>query len=134
MSYRRPLTLQQIFTEVVDILGRPNKHFYKNLAKFATDPKEKAELKKLVGDDEESKKAYKALTDETVTYVDILNKLGTQYQAYDVLSNGKLRSGIKEFSNWPTLPQLYIDGEFVGGCDICVEMFESGELAKKLDN
>ena len=66
--------------------------------------------------------------------VDILNKLGTQYQAYDVLSNGKLRSGIKEFSNWPTLPQLYIDGEFVGGCDICVEMFESGELAKKLDN
>ena len=66
--------------------------------------------------------------------VDILNKLGTQYQAYDVLSNGKLRSGIKEFSNWPTLPQLYIDGEFVGGCDFCVEMFESGELAKKLDN
>ena len=66
--------------------------------------------------------------------VDILNKLGTQYQAYDVLSNGKLRSGNKEFSNWPTLPQLYIDGEFVGGCDICVEMFESGELAKKLDN
>ena len=66
--------------------------------------------------------------------VDILNKLGTQYQAYDVLSNGKLRSGIKEFSIWPTLPQLYIDGEFVGGCDICVEMFESGELAKKLDN
>ncbi|MBT89256.1 MAG: monothiol glutaredoxin, Grx4 family [Spirochaetales bacterium] len=66
--------------------------------------------------------------------VDILNKLEVRYQSYDVLSDPKLRSGIKEFSNWPTLPQLYIDGEFVGGCDICVEMFENGELAKKLDN
>jgi monothiol glutaredoxin len=66
--------------------------------------------------------------------VDILNKLEARYQSYDVLSDPKLRSGIKEFSNWPTLPQLYIDGEFVGGCDICVEMFENGELAKKLDN
>ena len=64
--------------------------------------------------------------------VDILNKLEVQYQAHDVLSHPKLRSGIKEFSNWPTLPQLYIDGEFVGGCDIVKEMFESGELKKLL--
>ena len=58
----------------MDILGRPNKHFYKNLARFATDEAEKAELQLLVTDSEEGKAAYKALADETVTYVDILQK------------------------------------------------------------
>ena len=66
--------------------------------------------------------------------VQILNSFKIEYKTFDVLSDEGLRSGIKEFSNWPTLPQLYINGEFVGGCDICVEMFENGELAKKLND
>lgn len=65
--------------------------------------------------------------------VDILNKINVPYQTYDVLSDEDLRSGIKEFSSWPTIPQLYIDGEFIGGCDICIEMSENGDLAKKLN-
>ncbi|CAD7948280.1 unnamed protein product [Amoebophrya sp. A120] len=74
MAFRRPLTVMQMFTEIIDILGRPNKHFYKNLARFATDEKEKKELQLLIEDSEEGKKAYKAMADETVTYVDVLNK------------------------------------------------------------
>ncbi|HIC77531.1 MAG TPA: Grx4 family monothiol glutaredoxin [Candidatus Dadabacteria bacterium] len=66
--------------------------------------------------------------------VEMLNSLQVEYKTYDVISDADLRSGIKEFSNWPTLPQLYIGGEFVGGCDICVEMFENGELAQKLND
>ena len=65
--------------------------------------------------------------------VQILNSFKIEYKTFDVLPDEGLRSGIKEFSNWPTLPQLYINGEFVGGCDICIEMFENGELAKKLN-
>ncbi|MBT3475580.1 Grx4 family monothiol glutaredoxin [bacterium] len=66
--------------------------------------------------------------------IEILNNLNVPYQTYDILSDEDLRSGIKEFSNWPTIPQLYINKEFVGGCDICIEMSENGELAKKLNN
>lgn len=66
--------------------------------------------------------------------VEMLNSLQVEYKTYDVISDADLRSGIKEFSNWPTLPQLYIGGEFVGGCDICVEMIENGELAQKLND
>ena len=60
--------------------------------------------------------------------VQILSQLGVKFQAYDVLQDPELRQGIKEFSNWPTIPQLYVKGEFVGGCDIVREMFESDEL------
>jgi len=74
VSYRRPLDAMQIFTEVVDILGRPSRHFYKGLARFATDPKEKQELEMLVSDTPEGKEAYMALVAETVNYVDVLNK------------------------------------------------------------
>ena len=66
--------------------------------------------------------------------IEILNNLNVPYQTYDVLSDEDLRSGIKEFSSWPTIPQLYIDGEFVGGCDICIEMSENRDLAKKLNS
>ena len=66
--------------------------------------------------------------------IEILNNLNVPYQTYDILSDEDLRSGIKEFSSWPTIPQLYINKEFVGGCDICIEMSENGELAKKLNN
>ena len=62
------------------------------------------------------------------TVVQILKHMGVNFQSYDVLQDEKLREGIKSFSNWPTIPQLYVNNEFVGGCDIIREMFESGEL------
>ena len=60
--------------------------------------------------------------------VQILTRLGVKFKAADVLSDADLRQGIKEYSNWPTIPQLYVKGEFIGGCDIVTEMFEAGEL------
>ena len=65
--------------------------------------------------------------------VQILDYLGVRYKGLNVLDSDDLRSGIKTFSNWPTIPQLYVKGEFVGGCDIVTEMFQSGELATLLD-
>lgn len=62
------------------------------------------------------------------TVVQILKHIGVEFQYYDVLQDEKLREGIKSFSNWPTIPQLYVNNEFVGGCDIIKEMFEAGEL------
>ena len=59
---------------------------------------------------------------------EILKRLGVEFQTYDVLQDAALREGIKQFSNWPTIPQLYVNGEFVGGCDIVRSMYESGEL------
>ena len=61
---------------------------------------------------------------------EILRRLGVKFQAYDVLQDAALRDGIKQYANWPTIPQLYVDGEFVGGCDIVRSMYESGELEK----
>ena len=60
--------------------------------------------------------------------VQILDYLGVPYKGLNVLENEELRNGIKAFSNWPTIPQLYVKGEFVGGCDIVREMFQAGEL------
>jgi monothiol glutaredoxin len=60
--------------------------------------------------------------------VHILSELGVKFKAVNVLADAEVRQGIKEFSNWPTIPQLYVKGEFVGGCDIIKEMFEQGEL------
>ena len=60
--------------------------------------------------------------------VQILDYLGVPYKGVNVLENDEIRQGIKEFSNWPTIPQLYVKGEFVGGCDIVREMFQAGEL------
>jgi monothiol glutaredoxin len=62
--------------------------------------------------------------------VGILSELGVKFKAVDVLKDPEVRQGIKEFSNWPTIPQLYVKGEFVGGCDILKEMYEEGELEK----
>ncbi len=62
----------------------------------------------------------------------ILQACEVRYVSVDVLSNHAVREGIKEYSNWPTVPQLYVRGEFVGGCDIVTEMYESGELQKVL--
>ena len=60
--------------------------------------------------------------------VQILNHMGVKFGSADVLMDPEMRDGIKEFTNWPTVPQLYVKGEFVGGCDIVREMFETGEL------
>ena len=60
--------------------------------------------------------------------VQILSHMGVPFQTVNVLEDPQLREGIKQFSNWPTVPQLYVKGEFVGGCDIVTEMFQSGEL------
>lgn len=59
-----------------------------------------------------------------------LKAAGAKFASYNVLEDPMLREGIKQFSNWPTIPQLYVDGEFVGGCDITMAMYESGELEK----
>jgi monothiol glutaredoxin len=64
--------------------------------------------------------------------VQVLSHLGVKFKAIDVLADPALRQGIKSFSDWPTVPQLYVKGEFVGGCDIVREMFETGELAQLL--
>lgn len=60
--------------------------------------------------------------------VQILSHMGVPFQTANVLEDPQLREGIKQFSNWPTVPQLYVKGEFIGGCDIVTEMFQSGEL------
>jgi monothiol glutaredoxin len=60
--------------------------------------------------------------------VQILDHLGVSYKGLNVLESDELRNGIKAYSNWPTIPQLYVKGEFVGGCDIVREMFQDGEL------
>jgi monothiol glutaredoxin len=65
--------------------------------------------------------------------VQILSHLGVKFKGIDVLADGSVRQGIKEFSTWPTIPQLYVNGEFVGGCDIVREMFETGELKQLLE-
>ena len=64
--------------------------------------------------------------------VAILNHLGAEFDSVDVLQDQGVRQGIKAFSDWPTIPQLYVKGEFVGGSDIMMEMYESGELAQLL--
>lgn len=64
--------------------------------------------------------------------VQVLAALDAEYRSIDVLLDPEIRQGIKDYANWPTIPQLYIDGEFVGGCDIVREMFHSGELKELL--
>ena len=64
--------------------------------------------------------------------VQILHSLGVAFETFDVLSDGEIRQGIKEFSEWPTIPQVYVNGEFIGGSDILIEMYNSGELREKL--
>jgi monothiol glutaredoxin len=67
------------------------------------------------------------------TVVQILKHLGVPFKGVDVLASNELRQGIKDYSSWPTIPQLYVKGELVGGCDIVREMFTAGELKELLD-
>jgi monothiol glutaredoxin len=64
----------------------------------------------------------------------ILDHLGVAYESVDVLQDMEIRQGIKAFSDWPTIPQLYVKGEFIGGSDIMMEMFEAGELQQLMDH
>jgi monothiol glutaredoxin len=65
--------------------------------------------------------------------VQILNVLGVPYETVDVLQDSEIREGIKEYSKWPTIPQIYINGEFVGGSDIAIELYQSGELQQMVE-
>ena len=68
----------------------------------------------------------------SATVVQMLSLLGVRFKGFDVLEDPEVRQGIKNFSDWPTIPQLYVKGEFVGGCDIVREMYETGELSELL--
>jgi monothiol glutaredoxin len=68
----------------------------------------------------------------SMTVCNILKELKVKFSGVNVLADHEIRQGIKDFSNWPTVPQLYVKGEFIGGCDIAKEMFEKGELQKIL--
>ena len=69
----------------------------------------------------------------SATVAEVLKRCGlAEYASFNVLQDEALRNGIKEYSNWPTIPQLYVDGEFVGGCDIVREMYQTGELQQLL--
>ena len=71
----------------------------------------------------------------SATAVQILKACGVaQFSAVNVLDEPEIRQGIKDYANWPTIPQLYVNGEFVGGCDIMKEMYQAGELQKQLEN
>ena len=70
----------------------------------------------------------------SATVVQILNNLEVKFHSINVLDNPNIREGIKQYSNWPTIPQLYVKKEFIGGCDIVKEMYESGELLELLNN
>ena len=70
----------------------------------------------------------------SATVVQILSHIGVKFKGVDVLADSSVREGIKEFSSWPTIPQLYVKGEFVGGCDIVREMFQAGELTAMLSS
>ena len=70
----------------------------------------------------------------SMTVSNILKHLNVNFKGINVLDDQSLRQGIKEYSDWPTIPQLYIKGEFIGGCDIVKEMFENGELKSLLEN
>lgn len=65
--------------------------------------------------------------------VQILNALGVNFESFDVLGDVEIRQGIKDYSEWPTIPQVYVNGEFIGGSDILIEMYNSGELREKLE-
>ena len=70
----------------------------------------------------------------SLAVANILKHLNVKFKSINVLENDEMRQGIKQYSDWPTIPQLYVKGEFLGGCDIVKEMFEKGELKKLLRN
>ncbi len=66
--------------------------------------------------------------------LEVLKRTGAEFETVNILADPEIRSGMKEYSNWPTFPQLYVDGRFVGGCDIVTDMYQSGELQPVIDS
>lgn len=66
--------------------------------------------------------------------LEVLKRTGAEFETVNILAEPEIRSGMKEYSNWPTFPQLYVDGRFVGGCDIVTDMYQSGELQPVIDS
>lgn len=66
--------------------------------------------------------------------ISVLNEYDVKFETFNIFDDEEIREGIKEYSDWPTIPQLYVDGEFIGGCDVITELHGSGELAKTLQN
>ncbi|XP_049795283.1 glutaredoxin-related protein 5, mitochondrial [Schistocerca nitens] len=105
-------------------------------AYFATKPASQPDIEKLVKNNKVVV-FMKGIPEEprcgfSNAVVQILRMHGVKYDAHDVLQNEDLRQGIKEYSNWPTIPQVFINGEFVGGCDIMLQMHQNGELVEEL--
>lgn len=69
----------------------------------------------------------------SATVVEVLKRTNADFHTVNILADGDMRSGMKEFSNWPTFPQLYVDGKFIGGCDIVRDMYSAGELQPIID-
>jgi len=65
--------------------------------------------------------------------IEVLKRAGAEFETVNILAEPEIRGGMKEYSNWPTFPQLYVDGRFVGGCDIVTDMYQSGELQPVID-
>lgn len=70
----------------------------------------------------------------SATVVEVMKRLNVDFKDVNILTDPELRQGIKDFSNWPTIPQVYLDGKFIGGCDIVRDLYESGELEQLLSN
>jgi monothiol glutaredoxin len=100
-------------------------------------PEVKARLDKLVGDNKVMvfMKGNKLMPQcgFSNNVVQILNSLGVPYETVDVLSDYEIREGVKEYSSWPTIPQVYINGQFIGGSDILIELYQNGELQQMVE-
>ena len=134
-----PTGTSNCITQQNNILKKPSLWFSTSnnfFAKDAIDTGSKEHIKNLVN---KSKVVLfmKGIPEEprcgfSNAVVQILRMHDVKYDSYDVLEDDKLRSGIKEYSDWPTIPQIYFDGEFVGGCDILLQMHQSGDLIDEL--
>lgn len=125
--------MNSIIKSISTQLIRNHRQFLIQCGSFATDAKKIEELTKknkvvvfMKGNPEAPKCGF------SNAVVQILRMHGVEYDHHDVLSDDELRQGIKDFSNWPTIPQIFINGEFVGGCDILLQMHQNGELIDEL--
>ncbi|CAO1435024.1 unnamed protein product [Diamesa serratosioi] len=126
--------MNSLFRNISVCLSRPNNQLFLVLNKFATDSKQIEALTKknkvvvfMKGIPDAPKCGF------SNAVVQIFRMHGVNYDSHDVLADEELRQGIKDFSSWPTIPQVYIAGEFVGGCDILLQMHQNGELIDVLN-
>jgi monothiol glutaredoxin len=117
-------SFKNIFKVVGEAQGAPPSQAGDALERIAEDVKNNRVLVYMKGTPDAPQCGFSAAT------VEALNALGVPYASRNVLEDAEMRQAIKEYSNWPTIPQVYIDGKFVGGCDIVTEMAQTGELAE----